>query len=112
MRLSMPRLWYVIYLSSFRLSVEGNLAVTLVLPVEGRPVYTVRFVGAICWLPIYTLRFIGPVFSFKGKGHVKRGPYVYLTNRSQIGPTNRTLLTGLLKVRASFSTDEESRAVF
>ena len=44
------------------MSVEGNLAVTLVLPVEGRPVYTVRFVGAICWLPIYTPRFIGPVF--------------------------------------------------
>ena len=71
---------------------EGNLAVALVRPVEVRPVYTVRFVGAICWLPIYMLRFIGPVFSFKGKGHDERGPYIYLTNRSQIGPTNHTLL--------------------
>lgn len=93
------------------MSVEGNLAVALVRPIEVRPVYTVRFVGAICWLPIYTLRFIEPVFLFKGKRHDKLGPYVYLTNRSQIGPTNRTLLTGLLKARASFSTNEESRAV-
>ena len=44
------------------MNVEGNLAVALVRPVEVRPVYPVRFVGAICWLPIYTLRFIGPVF--------------------------------------------------
>lgn len=93
------------------MSVEGNLAVALVRPDEVRPVYTIRFVSAICWLPICTLTFIGPVFSFKGKGHDKRGPYVHLTNRSQIEPTNRTLLSGLLKARASFSANEESRAV-
>ena len=96
--------------SSFRLSVEGNLTIALVRPVEVRLV-TLGFDGAIFWLPIYTLRFIGPVFLFKGKRHDKSGPYVYLRNRSQIGPTNRTLLIGLLKVCASFSTNEESRAV-
>ena len=90
------------------MSVEGNLAVALVRPVEVRPVYTVRFVGAIRWLPIYTLRFIGPVFSFKGKGHHERGPY-FLLNKSVPDRTDESyIVTGLLKARASFSTNEES----